>query len=154
MIILAFQGTGKTTYANTHKDAIDLDFKKFDTKSDNWEKAYVDQLIAQDTEYVLGNIAEPVMRELDDRGIPFTVFSPVHGNEMNKTDQDVKALMLGRYVLRKEQNERNVKWLEKIKRHYDEWTAMDSFFFPNCSIEEVTLERNTVDQLIKEISNG
>ncbi len=154
MIILAFQGTGKTTYAQSHDNAFDLDFKFFDTKADGWEKTYVDQLEAEQSiyKYVLGNIAEPVMRELDNRGIPFTVFSPVHGNEMNKTDQDVKALMLGRYVLRKEQNERNVKWLEKIKRHYDEWTAMDSFFYSTCSIEEVTLEKNTVEQLIKEMS--
>ena len=150
MIILGFQGTGKTTYVKTHSQAADLDFKGFDTKAPGWEKAYVDALLEaqKDHFYVFGNIAEPVMQELDDRGVMFVAFAPLHGDALTREDEDIKALCLGRYVLRKEQNDRNVKWLEKIKRHYDEWTNWKFFDYPNCTPVAMDMKTNTIETLI------
>lgn len=150
MIILAFQGAGKTTYAKTHDNAVDLDTKDFDTRVADWEKAYVDNLVDADVlnDYVFGNISKEVMAELDNRGINFKVFAPIRETVATKEDEDLKALLLGRYVVRKEQTPQNLKWLNRIKKHYDEWTDKSFFNYRYAIPVKMTMSLNTIEDLL------
>lgn len=150
MIILGFQGTGKTTYVKKHDNASDLDYKYFDTKSDGWEKAYVDRLLDEDItkDYVFGNISKEVMAELNSRQINFKVFAPMHGDTLTRDDENLKALLLGRYVVRKEQTPQNLKWLNRMKRHYDEWTSESFFKYQYAIPVKMTMTVNTIADLL------
>ena len=130
MIILGFQGCGKTSAAEVYPDKfIDNDFKTY-VHDDGWIQRYVDDVIMLEekgTKTVLCNISKELMDELVTRGISFRIFAPVWDKKQTEEFLDLKAMMFGRYVLRKEQTAKNVWWIEKIKRHYDEWTDMEFF---------------------------
>ena len=145
-VILAFQGTGKTYFCSKNPEYIDLDFKEF-PHVDGWLEDYVETLKShiQDDNIkgIFCNISKELMDKLTEEQIPFTVFAPLTNSE---DYEDVKALLLGRMVLRKTQTPQNVGWIEKIKAHFDEWCDPD--FFGKTTVCPVSLRTNCIEELL------
>lgn len=155
-IILAFQGTGKTYFCNneTEKQCKDLDFKEF-VHCPGWIKDYVDELERCQDRYdiIFCNISKDLMDELSARDIPFTVVTPIWYTNRGQDDdyRTLKEIIFGRFVLRKEQTPSNVRWLEKIKANFDNWTNFNMFkpYIDDgiADIIPMTVEKNSLSQI-------
>lgn len=122
-IILCTQGTGKTSATSPIANIADIDVKYYDKDDPNWIELYVSDLIEATTknDYVLGNITCEVMKELEKREIPYSVFVPFKNILDNREYQLSKQILFGRYILRKTQSPHNSNWIEKLKRHFDDY---------------------------------
>lgn len=152
MIILATQGLGKSYAASILDGVKDIDIMNF--RGD--PESYADALIkaSDDDNIALGNISAEIMSELNKRGEKFLIFAPVFSKDFTKEEAEnymlLKEIIFGRLVLRKTQNERNVAWLEKVKRNFDSWCDIDFFtkYVSQTEIRPMTLSVNNVASLL------
>ncbi len=149
-IILGFQGSGKSWFIENHPeyDCADMDFKYY-PHTEDWIKSYVDDIEKNlpEKDLIFCNISKELMQELCDRGIDFYVFAPDSSSE---DYEDIKALIIGRCILRKTQTAGNIGWIEKVKAHFDEWCSPDFFkkySFHGCWIK-LTLSVNSIESVI------
>ncbi len=153
-IVLAFQGSGKSFLTKNLPElhCKDMDFKYYRGKP-NWEQEYIKTLQTNMEmgiyDFIFCNISEDIMRLLKNAGIEFYVVTPLWHDDAEREGrrfQKIKSILFGRYVLRKEQTPDNVKWLNRIKRHFDEWTAFSFFtkYVPEDHIIPLTGEKDTL----------
>lgn len=141
MIISAFPACGKT-YLYENQSTLDFKYlgeeKKFTfcdsdssqyEKTEGWEKRYVD-----DIELKLGTLDflfisqhENVLRELNNRDIPFVVISPDNADWVSASDRQlVKQQWFGRFILRDNSHIKDFNsWLSLLKDNYDKWTSVE-----------------------------
>lgn len=158
MIILCTQGLGKTYTSKIMEDVFDVDVKDYKNK-ENWLNEYTDALISldKDNSFVLGNISEDIMNSLKEKGAEYFLFSPVSSEDAYLT---CKALLFGRYILRKDQTPYNLPWINKMKENFDHYCDI-SFLSKYADKEHLFMMNKTgiipifsVDDLIERIKSG
>lgn len=147
MIILAFQGSGKTYAANKYPGTVsEIDVKEgFDSYGD-----YAEALIEadKDANCIFGNANIFVAKELLERGTDISIFAPWKENLSERDYEDIKTTIFGRYVLRQEQKANSYKWLERMKRHFDSFASKEHYkeletAYPG-RIQYLTMDKNAM----------